>query len=131
MAFKICTLVDRGGEREGAFWLNNSIDLLSGILLALATTFSFAVYSVAIVPVMRVHSPLIVSTASCLIGGSLLGALLRRWLPELSGLPAETIHKPWTAARKLPPDLYPERIVDHGAARDRALQAFRGLKRVA
>jgi hypothetical protein len=37
VAFKICTLVDRGGEREGAFWLNNSIDLLSGILLALAT----------------------------------------------------------------------------------------------
>jgi hypothetical protein len=37
VAYKICTLVDRGGEREGAFWLNNSIDLLSGILLALAT----------------------------------------------------------------------------------------------
>jgi hypothetical protein len=37
VAFKICTLVDRGSEREGAFWLNNSIDLLSGILLALAT----------------------------------------------------------------------------------------------
>jgi hypothetical protein len=29
--------VDRGSEREGAFWLNNSIDLLSGIFLALAT----------------------------------------------------------------------------------------------
>jgi drug/metabolite transporter (DMT)-like permease len=43
-----------------------------GILLALATTFTFAVYSVAIVPVMRVHSPLVVSTTSCLIGGSLL-----------------------------------------------------------
>ncbi len=36
-AFKICTLVDRGSEREGAFWLNNSIDLLAGIFLALAT----------------------------------------------------------------------------------------------
>jgi hypothetical protein len=37
VAFKICTLVDRGSEREGAFWLNNSIDLLTGILFALAT----------------------------------------------------------------------------------------------
>jgi hypothetical protein len=37
VAYKICTLVDRGSEREGAFWLNNSIDALSGILLALAT----------------------------------------------------------------------------------------------
>jgi hypothetical protein len=37
VAYKLCTLVDRGGEREGAFWLNNSIDLLAGILFALAT----------------------------------------------------------------------------------------------
>ena len=42
-----------------------------GILLALATTFSFAVYSVTIVPVMKRHSPLVVVTDSCLIGGFL------------------------------------------------------------
>jgi hypothetical protein len=36
VAYKVCTLVDRGGEREGAFRVNNSIDLLAGILLALA-----------------------------------------------------------------------------------------------
>jgi hypothetical protein len=36
IAFKLCTIVDRGGEREGAFWLNNSIDLLTSILWALS-----------------------------------------------------------------------------------------------
>jgi drug/metabolite transporter (DMT)-like permease len=45
---------------------------VGGILLALATTFSFAVYSVAIVPVMKRHTPLQVNAVSCLIGGFLL-----------------------------------------------------------
>src|SRR6478672_9846127 len=51
-----------------------------GILLALATTTSFAAYSVAIVPVMRHHSPLVVSAVSCLIGAVLLGAVSAPWL---------------------------------------------------
>lgn len=53
---------------------------VGGILLALATTFSFAVYSVAIVPVMKRHSPLVVSADSCLIGGFLLGVAAIPWL---------------------------------------------------
>ena len=38
---------------------------------------------------------------------------------------------PGRPSRPLPPDIYPERIVDHAIARDRALEAFRSLKRVA
>ena len=49
-------------------------------MLALATTFSFAVYSVAIVPPLRHHSALAVSAVSCAIGGLLLCLLALPWL---------------------------------------------------
>lgn len=55
---------------------------VAGILLALATTLSFAVYSVAIVPVLRRHSPLVVSANSCLIGGVLLCVAAVPWLAD-------------------------------------------------
>lgn len=45
-----------------------------GILLALVTTLTFAIYSVAIVPVMKRNSPLVVNAVSALIGAALLGA---------------------------------------------------------
>lgn len=35
IAHKLCTLVDHGGYKDGVFWLNNSIDLLTGLILAL------------------------------------------------------------------------------------------------
>ena len=44
---------------------------------------------------------------------------IRRWVPELAGLPDAEIHDP--AAR---PKDYPQRIVEHGAARARALAAM-------
>ena len=64
------------------------------------------------------------------------GAYVRRWVPEIARLPDPWIHKPWLA-----PDMvlnaagvvlgktYPRPIVDHGEARQRALQAFNGLRR--
>ncbi len=63
------------------------------------------------------------------------GAYVRRWVPELAGLPDRFIHKPWTA----PEDVlatagvrlgatYPRPIVDHADARRRALDAFATLR---
>lgn len=62
------------------------------------------------------------------------GSYIRRWVPELAGLPAEWIHWPAEA----PDDVlraacvrlgetYPEPMIDHADARDRALEAFNGL----
>ncbi len=59
------------------------------------------------------------------------GAYVSRWVPELARLPPTLIHHPWDAT---PMELaaaditfgktYPEPIVDHKAARERALAAY-------
>ncbi len=62
------------------------------------------------------------------------GAYVRRWVPELAKLDTEYIHAPWTAPAetlravgvKLG-ETYPAPIVDHAAARARALAAFADL----
>jgi deoxyribodipyrimidine photo-lyase len=59
------------------------------------------------------------------------GEYVRRWVPELGPLPDKTVHKPWTASEPPSADIYPERAVEHGAARDRALTAFRSLRKSA
>jgi deoxyribodipyrimidine photo-lyase len=63
------------------------------------------------------------------------GAYVRRWVPELSRMPREFIHKPWEAPllvrRAAGAEAYPAPIVDHAMARDRALAGLKSLKSVA
>ena len=64
-------------------------------------------------------------------------AYVRRWVPELAGLPAEQAQAPWQAApgvrlacaARAPGEAYPEPIVDHGEARLRALAAYEAVRK--
>ncbi len=63
------------------------------------------------------------------------GAYVRHWVPELSPLPDRWIHKPFAApedvlseAGVVLGETYPRPLVDHGKARDLALEAYRGLR---
>jgi deoxyribodipyrimidine photo-lyase len=63
------------------------------------------------------------------------GNYVRHWIPELAHLPDQVIHAPWEADQKMLEDVgvrldvdYPAPIVDHGAARQRALAAFASIK---
>lgn len=60
------------------------------------------------------------------------GAYVRHWVPEIAALPDEWLHKPWKAPAEALKDAgvtlgrdYPHPIVDHTAARERALAALK------
>ncbi len=62
------------------------------------------------------------------------GSYVRRFVPELAGLPDKWLHKPWIApagvldkAGIVLGRTYPRPIVDHSIARERALAAFAAL----
>jgi len=54
------------------------------------------------------------------------GAYIRRWVPELRLLSGKAIHEPWTCEHL--PKGYPERIVDHAAERQEALDRYQKAK---
>lgn len=64
------------------------------------------------------------------------GRYVRTFVPDLSGLPCDVIHKPWTAsadqlqkAGVLLGETYPSPIVDHAEARQRALDVYAAIRR--
>jgi len=66
------------------------------------------------------------------------GAYIRRFVPELAGVPSAKIHEPWTmsaeeqrasACRIGQRGDYPAPIVDHAAEREEALRMFAGLRK--
>ncbi|SAI73794.1 deoxyribodipyrimidine photo-lyase [Bordetella ansorpii] len=80
-------------------------------------------------PYFRVFNPILQGTKF-----DPKGDYVRRWVPELAGLPAAVIHEPWKASAgqlsaagvKLGRD-YPEPIIVHEDGRKRALAAFATL----
>ena len=61
------------------------------------------------------------------------GVFIRRWVPELAGVPDEHVHEPWTwnGANDLIGNLYPERIIDLRTTTALAKERIYGSRRPA
>lgn len=64
------------------------------------------------------------------------GAFVKKWIPELGGVPGDRIHAPWeltpielAAAGVTLGKSYPKPVVDHGEARDRTMARFAAVKK--
>lgn len=64
------------------------------------------------------------------------GIYIKKYVPELSALPRKYLYAPWTAPENILQTsgvtlgkTYPKPMVDHGAARERALAAYDEIKR--
>lgn len=55
------------------------------------------------------------------------GAYVRRYVPELQGVQGGDVHQPWALPGGVPTG-YPERIVDHHAEREVALERYAAIK---
>lgn len=53
------------------------------------------------------------------------GDYVRRWVPELRGIPGKAVHEPWKIGGA---DGYPEPIVDHAEARREALRRYEAIR---
>jgi len=53
------------------------------------------------------------------------GEYIKHWVPELRNLPDKFVHTPWLYKNKS--NSYPTPLVDHENARQKALQAFKGI----
>lgn len=63
------------------------------------------------------------------------GAYIEKWVPELRHLPKEHLHAPWKASTSTLDqagitlgETYPDRIVEHARARERALSLYESVK---
>jgi deoxyribodipyrimidine photo-lyase len=55
------------------------------------------------------------------------GDYVRRWVPELRGVPARYVHEPWLAPDGVP-DGYPLPVVDHAEERRVALERYEQVR---